>query len=66
MDTYFKGAETALIDGWFDTGDVATIDADGYMVIRDRAKDIIKSGGEWIPTVELENIAIGVSGGALS
>ena len=60
VDTYFKASESALTDdGWFDTGDVATIDADGYMIIRDRAKDIIKSGGEWISTVELENILIG-------
>ena len=59
VDTYF-GKETSALteDGWFDTGDVATIDPDGYMVIRDRSKDIIKSGGEWISTVELENIAI--------
>jgi fatty-acyl-CoA synthase len=60
VDTYFKSDKSALtVDGWFDTGDVATIDADGYMIIRDRSKDIIKSGGEWISTVELENIAIG-------
>ncbi|MCB1311501.1 MAG: AMP-binding protein, partial [Sedimentitalea sp.] len=60
VDTYFKAEKSALtVDGWFDTGDVATIDPDGYMIIRDRAKDIIKSGGEWISTVELENIAIG-------
>ncbi len=60
VDTYFGQDEPALTDdGWFDTGDVATIDPDGYMVIRDRSKDIIKSGGEWISTVELENIAIG-------
>ncbi len=60
VDSYFKAGHSALtIDGWFDTGDVATIDADGYMIIRDRSKDIIKSGGEWISTVELENIAIG-------
>lgn len=59
VDTYFKVEKTATtLDGWFDTGDVATIDPDGYMVIRDRSKDIIKSGGEWISTVELENIAI--------
>jgi fatty-acyl-CoA synthase len=59
VESYFGQDESALTeDGWFDTGDVATLDADGYMVIRDRSKDIIKSGGEWISTVELENIAI--------
>lgn len=59
VESYFGKDETALTpDGWFDTGDVATIDPDGFMVIRDRAKDIIKSGGEWISTVDLENIAI--------
>ena len=59
IDGYFGKKTSALTeDGWFDTGDVATIDADGYMIIRDRSKDIIKSGGEWISTVELENIAI--------
>jgi len=59
LDTYFDADASALTDdGWFDTGDIATIDADGYIAIRDRSKDIIKSGGEWISTVELENIAI--------
>jgi acyl-CoA synthetase (AMP-forming)/AMP-acid ligase II len=59
IDTYFGTDNSALTeDGWFDTGDVSTIDANGYMVIRDRSKDIIKSGGEWISTVELENTAI--------
>ncbi len=63
VDTYFKADGTALTgDGWFDTGDVATLDGDGYMIIRDRSKDIIKSGGEWISTVELENIAIAHDG----
>ena len=46
-------------EGYFDTGDVATIDGDGYMAIVDRAKDVIKSGGEWISSIEIENIAIG-------
>jgi acyl-CoA synthetase (AMP-forming)/AMP-acid ligase II len=44
--------------GWFPTGDVATIDADGYMQITDRSKDVIKSGGEWISSIDLENLAI--------
>ncbi len=46
-------------DGWFDTGDVATMDQYGYMQITDRAKDVIKSGGEWISTIDLENLAVG-------
>jgi fatty-acyl-CoA synthase len=56
---YFKGAGGPVLDadGWFDTGDVATIDPDGYMQITDRAKDVIKSGGEWISSVEIESIA---------
>jgi fatty-acyl-CoA synthase len=51
------GAHTA--DGWFDTGDVATIDPEGYMAITDRTKDVIKSGGEWISSIELENTIMG-------
>jgi len=46
-------------EGWFETGDVAHMDAHGYMRITDRSKDVIKSGGEWISSIDLENIAVG-------
>jgi acyl-CoA synthetase (AMP-forming)/AMP-acid ligase II len=56
---YYKNeGGDVLQDGWFPTGDVATIDADGYLQITDRSKDVIKSGGEWIGTIDLENIAM--------
>jgi acyl-CoA synthetase (AMP-forming)/AMP-acid ligase II len=60
---YFKGeGDIVDKDGWFDTGDVSTIDPDGYMQITDRSKDVIKSGGEWISSIDLENQAVGCPG----
>lgn len=58
---YYNPEEDSPVDsdGWFDTGDVATIDNDGYMMITDRTKDVIKSGGEWISSIEIENLAVG-------
>ena len=59
---YFEDAEASAAvvetDGWFHTGDVATIDPDGYLQITDRKKDVIKSGGEWISSIDLENAAV--------
>jgi acyl-CoA synthetase (AMP-forming)/AMP-acid ligase II len=55
---YYKMPESEREDGWFFTGDVATIDDEGYMQITDRSKDVIKSGGEWISSIELENLAM--------
>jgi fatty-acyl-CoA synthase len=59
--SYYKvdDAEVFEDDGFFDTGDVATIDARGYMQVTDRSKDVIKSGGEWISSIDLENLAVG-------
>ncbi|PUE42778.1 long-chain-fatty-acid--CoA ligase [Limnohabitans sp. Bal53] len=59
VERYFKAEKTALVDGWFPTGDIATIDAQGTMQIRDRTKDVIKTGGEWISSIDLENAAVG-------
>jgi len=61
---YFRSESPSPLsaDGWFPTGDVGSIDADGYLQITDRAKDVIKSGGEWISSIELENIAMGHPG----
>ena len=64
LQDYFLAEKGTTLEanGWFATGDVATLDSDGFMTIRDRSKDIIKSGGEWISTVELENIAVALPG----
>ena len=60
---YFKQpVDAAAADGWFDTGDIATIDTHGFMRITDRKKDVIKSGGEWISSIDLENIAVACPG----
>lgn len=57
---YYKNESAdSFIDGWFDTGDVATIDENNYLTIVDRSKDVIKSGGEWISSIDLENVAVG-------
>lgn len=59
IERYFnKDQHTLTTDDWFDTGDIASIDRDGYLSLSDRAKDLIKSGGEWVSSVELENIAL--------
>jgi len=61
VNGYFKGEGGDILDddGFFDTGDVATMDPHGYMQITDRAKDVIKSGGEWISSIDIENLAVG-------
>jgi 3-(methylthio)propionyl---CoA ligase len=63
LERYFRSEESALdADGWFDTGDISTIDAYGFMRITDRKKDVIKSGGEWISSIDIENIAVACPG----
>ncbi|HEY1426673.1 MAG TPA: long-chain fatty acid--CoA ligase [Caulobacteraceae bacterium] len=63
VQRYYRQAEDAAAeDGWFDTGDIATLDPDGFMRITDRAKDVIKSGGEWISSIDLENVAVACPG----
>ena len=60
---YLKAQEEAIdTESWFDTGDMATIDPNGYMRVTDRSKDVIKSGGEWISSIDLENAAVGHDG----
>ena len=59
VSAYYKSDSSALVDGWFPTGDIATIDHKGVMQIRDRVKDLIKTGGEWISSIDLENAATG-------
>ena len=58
IDRYYRLDESPLVDGWFPTGDVGTLDPDGYLQITDRSKDVIKSGGEWISSIDLENLAM--------
>jgi fatty-acyl-CoA synthase len=58
LSRYYKAEGSALVDGWFATGDIATIAADGTMQIRDRTKDVIKTGGEWISSIDLESAAV--------
>lgn len=63
LERYYRQEATALdADGWFDTGDIATIDENGFMRITDRKKDVIKSGGEWISSIDIENIAAACPG----
>ncbi|GKS85815.1 fatty-acid--CoA ligase [Acidovorax sp. SUPP1855] len=71
VENYYRGEGDPLVPdaqgrGWFPTGDVATIDADGYMQITDRSKDVIKSGGEWISSIDIENIAMAHPGVAMA
>lgn len=63
VERYFRSATSALdSDGWFDTGDIGTLDDSGFLRLTDRAKDVIKSGGEWISSIDIENIAMAYPG----
>jgi 3-(methylthio)propionyl---CoA ligase len=62
VDKYYPDIPAAGADGWFDTGDIGTIDANGFLRLTDRAKDVIKSGGEWISSIDLENVACACPG----
>ncbi len=63
VERYYRSEKSALdAEGWFDTGDIATLDADGFMRITDRSKDVIKSGGEWVSSIDIENVAAACQG----
>ncbi len=63
IERYYRSETSALdADGWFDTGDIATVDQYGFMRITDRKKDVIKSGGEWVSSIDVENVAVGCPG----
>src|SRR3546814_5372764 len=62
VDRYFPDIEGAGSDGWYDTGDIGTIDRFGFLRLTDREKDVIKSGGEWISSIDIENAAVGYPG----
>src|SRR5207302_10632350 len=59
---YYREENTLLDDGWFNTGDLAVMDNDNYIQLTDRAKDVIKSGGEWISSIDIENLSMGCPG----
>ncbi len=63
VERYYRSDRSALdAEGWFDTGDIATLDADGFLRITDRSKDVIKSGGEWVSSIDIENVAAACPG----
>jgi acyl-CoA synthetase (AMP-forming)/AMP-acid ligase II len=62
LSGYYREEKALLEDGWFDTGDLAVMDGGNYIQLTDRAKDVIKSGGEWISSIDIENLAMGCPG----